>query len=241
MEITSTALSFQVILGVLLVDILLSGDNAIVIALVCRSLPKSAQAKVMWIGILGAFLARLFMTSIAVFVMEWPLIKLIGGLLLLKISVDLVLDNAKLSRANGLPVEITPQSTTWAAARTIILADVVMSLDNVLALSAVTDNHLGMLVVGLVLSIPILMFGSIYISRALDRFPLLLWVGAAILGGVAGSMLIEDSLLDPYVPQDIPWLHFVASAVAAVGVIAVGYGVLRRRMRLQSKPTSPFN
>ena len=240
MDIIATELSFQVLFGVLLVDILLSGDNAIVIALVCRSLPKAAQAKVMWIGILGAFLARLFMTSIAVFVMELPLIKIIGGLLLLKISVDLILDNVKLGRSAEHAVDVAPQSTIWAAARTIIVADVVMSLDNVLALSAVTDNHFGMLIVGLVLSIPILMFGSIYIARALDRFPILLWLGAAILGGVAGGMLIEDSLLDPYVPRGTQWLHYVASVVAALVVVAISLVLLRKRMRLQAKSV-PLN
>ena len=229
MDITSIAQSFQVILGVLLVDILLSGDNAIVIALVCRSLPKSAQAKVMWIGISGAFLARLLMTSIAVLVMEIPLIKIIGGLLLLKISVDLIVDNVKSESGHAPAVDLAPQATMWAAARTIIVADVVMSLDNVLALSAVTDNHFGMLIFGLVLSIPILMFGSIYIARALDRFPILLWVGAALLGGVAGPMLIEDVVLSPYLPPDNPWLHYGASAAAAVCVVLISRVILNRR------------
>ena len=238
MDFIATDLSFQVLFGVLLVDVLLSGDNAIVIALVCRSLPKTAQAKVMWIGILGAFLARLLMTSIAVFVMALPLIKIIGGLLLLKISVDLILDNVKLGRSAEHAVDVAPQSTVWAAARTIIVADVVMSLDNVLALSAVTDNHFGMLIVGLVLSIPILMFGSIYIARALDRFPLLLWLGAAILGGVAGGMLIEDALLDPYLPRGTEWLHYAACVVAALLVVAVSYALLRKRMRIRSQTKS---
>jgi len=193
MEADASVWSLNVALGVLLVDILLSGDNAIVIALVCRSLSKEHRTKALWLGVLGAFGARLVLTTVATMAMNLPLIKLIGGLLLLKISIDLIVDNAA---QDGLPID--PERSTaqdiFAAARTIILADIVMSLDNVVALSAITQNSFPMLVAGLLLSIPILMFGSLYISRLLDVFPYLLWVGGAILGGVSGALIIDDPI-----------------------------------------------
>jgi YjbE family integral membrane protein len=228
MEFDFSGISLQVILGILLVDILLSGDNAIVIALVCRSLPPSAQSKVMWIGILGAFLARLLLTSVASMVLEIPLIKLVGGLLLLKISVDLILDNVRHGANNHeTPSHAVPQGSVWAAAKTIVLADIVMSLDNVLALSAVTGEHLGMLILGLVLSIPILMFGSIYISRALDRFPILLWAGAGILGGVAGSMLVKDTIFHGFIQSESMWVRVLAPGAAGIAVVVFSLWRLR--------------
>ncbi len=193
MEVDASIWSMNVALGVLLVDILLSGDNAIVIALVCRSLSPAHRTKALWLGVLGAFGARLVLTTVASMAMNLPLIKLIGGLLLLKISIDLIVDNAA---QDGLPID--PEGSTaediFAAARTIILADIVMSLDNVVALSAVTQNNFQMLIAGLLLSIPILMFGSLYIARLLDVFPYLLWVGGAILGGVSGALIIDDPI-----------------------------------------------
>ena len=193
MEADPSMLSFNVALGVLLVDILLSGDNAIVIALVCRSLSKEHRIKALWLGVLGAFLARLVLTSFAALTMNLPLIKLLGGLMLLKISIELIVDNAKNER---LPEDLQHSSPSdlYAAAKTIVIADIVMSLDNVLALSAITQNNFQVLTVGLLISMPILMFGSFYISRLLDVFPYLPWVGGAILGAVSGALIIDDPI-----------------------------------------------
>ncbi len=191
MEADASVWSLNVAMGVLLVDILLSGDNAIVIALVCRSLSQAHRSKALWLGVLGAFGARLLLTGVATMAMNLPLIKLIGGLLLLKISIDLIVDNAG---QDGLPIDAQDSTPgdVFAAARTIILADIVMSLDNVVALSAISQNNFQMLMAGLLLSIPILMFGSLYIARLLDVFPYLVWVGGAILGGVSGALIIDD-------------------------------------------------
>lgn len=238
MDLDPSAISFNVILGVLLVDILLSGDNAIVIALVCRSLPKRQQNRVMWLGILGAFLARLLLTFVATLAMQLPLIKLVGGLLLLKISVGLIIDNIDAQQ----PTEdesLDAGESVYAAAKTIIVADIVMSLDNVLALSAVTQNSFQMLVLGLVLSIPILMFGSIYIARLLDMFPVFLWIGAAILGGVAGGLLIDDPLFGGAFSGDSSLSHFVVPVLAAVFVVQISRIILRNRAVLQHVPPPP--
>lgn len=235
MDADPSVISFNVIFGVLLVDILLSGDNAIVIALVCRSLPKRQQTRVMWLGILGALLARLLLTSVATLAMQLPLIKLVGGLLLLKISVGLIVDNIdpKEPVADGA---LEPESNVYAAAKTIILADIVMSLDNVLALSAVTQNNFQMLVLGLLLSIPILMFGSLYIAKLLDMFPVFLWVGAGILGGVAGGLLIDDPVFGGIFSSESSMSHFVIPALAAAMVIEISRTILRNRAVLQGVP-----
>jgi YjbE family integral membrane protein len=218
MESDASVWSFNVALGVLLVDILLSGDNAIVIALVCRSLSKQHRTKALWLGVLGAFGARLLLTGVATLAMNLPLIKLIGGLLLLKISIDLIVDNAG---TDGLP--IAPKDSTpgdvFAAARTIILADIVMSLDNVVALSAISQNNFQMLMAGLLLSIPILMFGSLYIVRLLDVFPYLVWVGGAILGGVSGALIIDDPIFGGSFGSASSVANLVVPVIAAVFVV----------------------
>ena len=239
MDVDPAVISFNVILGVLLVDILLSGDNAIVIAMVCRSLPKSSQFRVMWMGIAGAFVARLLMTGVATLAMQLPFIKLIGGLLLLKISVGLIVDNVRSGPSHATPDIAAPPGSVFAAAKTIIVADLVMSLDNVLALSAVTNNNFEMLVLGLVLSIPILMFGSIYITKLLDMFPILLWAGAATLAGVSGGLLIDDPLFDGFFSADTSLSHFVVPLLAAVGVVQVSRIILRNGDAMRGVPVPP--
>ena len=237
MEADASVWSLNVAMGVLLVDILLSGDNAIVIALVCRSLSKAHRSKALWLGVLGAFGARLLLTGVASLAMNLPLIKLIGGLLLLKISIDLIVDNAG---GDGLPVD--PQDSSpgdiFAAARTIILADIVMSLDNVVALSAVSQNNFQMLVAGLLLSIPILMFGSLYIARLLDVFPYLLWVGGAILGGVSGALIIEDPVFGGAFSSASTLANLVVPVIAAGFVLQMSRVISRnaRSMGALQKP-----
>ncbi len=221
METDASIWSLNVGLGVLLVDILLSGDNAIVIALVCRSLSKAHRTKALWLGIAGAFVARLVLTGVATLAMNLPLIKLIGGLLLLKISIDLVVDNAA---QDGLPIDPEDSSAedVFAAARTIVLADIVMSLDNVVALSAISQNNLQMLIAGLLLSIPILMFGSLYIVRLLDLFPWLVWAGGALLGGVSGALIIDDPIFDGALNGASSLANLFVPLLAAVFVLQMG-------------------
>lgn len=237
METDASIWSLNVGLGVLLVDILLSGDNAIVIALVCRSLSKAHRTKALWLGIAGAFVARLVLTGVATLAMNLPLIKLVGGLLLLKISIDLVVDNAA---QDGLPIDPEDSSAedVFAAARTIVLADIVMSLDNVVALSAISQNNLQMLIAGLLLSIPILMFGSLYIVRLLDLFPWLVWAGGALLGGVSGALIIDDPIFDGALNGASSLANLFVPLLAAVFVLQMGrvMGMNARHMVGLAKP-----
>ena len=242
MEADPSLLSLNVGLGVLLTDVLLSGDNAMVIALVCRSLSPAHRTRALWLGILGAFLVRLVLTSVANVAMNLPFIKLIGGLLLLKIAMDLMVDNAD---PNGLPIDAqsSPAQDVLAAAKTIVLADVVMSLDNVVALSAITQNNMPMLVAGLLLSIPILMFGSLYISRLLVVFPYLVWVGAAMLGGVAGALVIDDPVFNGYFNNASSMAPLAVPLLSAVFVVQMGRLIGRnlRAMAAMPKPPKVFD
>lgn len=235
-------LTFNVALGVLLVDILLSGDNAIVIALVCRTLSPKHRTKALWLGVMGAFLARVVLTSCATLVMSLPLIKLIGGILLLKISIELIVDNDDQGTQQADPKHSSVEDV-FSAARTIILADIVMSLDNVLALSAITQNNWQMLVAGLLLSIPILMFGSLYISRLLNVFPYLLWVGGAILGGVSGSLIIDDPIFDGAFNNASSMATLLVPLLSAGFVVQMSkvIGVNARELQSVPQPRSIFS
>ncbi len=234
MEADPSVWSFNVALGVLLVDILLSGDNAIVIALVSRTLDKKHRMKALWLGIVGAFAARVFLTSIATFAMEIPLIKLIGGFLLLKISIGLIIDNSD-QDTSVLAEHSSSRGDIFSAVRTIVLADVVMSLDNVLALSAVTQNNFQMLMAGLLLSIPILMFGSLYIARLLDVYPELLWVGGAILGAVSGGLIVDDPIFGGAIVNPSSLASLVVPVLAGAYTVMQSKIILRNQQSLGAR------
>lgn len=231
-------MSFQVALGVLLIDVLLSGDNAIIIALVCHSLSLEHRRKALWLGVAGALLARLVLTAGATLVMHVPLIKLVGGFLLLKISIDLIVDNS-LQDAASHTQEPSSAQDVWTAARTIVVADIVMSLDNVLALSAVTQNNWLMLAAGLLLSIPILMFGSVYVGRLLDTFPRFLWLGGAILGGVSGSLMVDDPIFGGAFNNASSMAPAVVPLVLAACVVPMSRVIAANTRRMQAEALPP--
>lgn len=232
MEADASLWSLNVALGVLLVDILLSGDNAIVIALVCRTLSSEHRTKALCLGVLGAFVARLVLTSCATLAMNLPLIKLVGGVLLLKISIELIVDNDKQAGRLTEPLH-SSESDVFSAARTIVLADIVMSLDNVLALSALTQNNWQMLTLGLLLSIPILMFGSLYLSRLLEFFPHLLWVGGAVLGGVSGALIVDDPVFAGALNNASSVAPLVVPLLAAGFVVQISRVIASNARRMQ--------
>ena len=172
-------------------------------------------------------------TSCANLLMQLPLLKLIGGLTLLKIAIDLIVKNHSPRRVH------LPSSQThdlWAAAKTIVLADIVMSLDNVLALSAVTQNNWLMLLIGLLLSLPMLMFGSVYVSRLLDAFPNFLWLGAAILGGVAGKLIADEAALEGVFGGPSSVANLVFPALCATFVVLMSRAIAANAKKLQGRP-----
>jgi YjbE family integral membrane protein len=221
MDFTSAA--FWAALGsIILANIVLSGDNAVVIALAARTLPPEQQKKAIFWGSAAAIVMRIVLTLIAVEMLKWQYLKIIGGLLLLYIGVSLLMDEGDGEGEN------TQSGGLLAAIRTILVADLVMSLDNVLAVAAAAKGNTPLLIIGLAVSIPLIVFGSTLMIKVMERFPIIITLGAALLGFLAGEMLLTD----PAVTQRFGELsHDVVNAAGAIGavfVVAVGLWLQRR-------------
>lgn len=176
------------ILSIIVLNLVLSGDNAVVIALATRKLPHASQNKAIVIGTAGAVVLRILLMLIAVELLTVPYVKIVGAVLLFYIAYDLL-------KSNGEEANVKSETTLLSAVRTIIIADLVMSLDNVLAIAGVADGHFGLAVLGLIISIPIVIFGSQIILKLMDRFPWLIWIGALLIAYTAGTMLVEDNFM----------------------------------------------
>lgn len=225
MEFTSAA--FWAALGsIIWVNILLSGDNAVVIALAARSLPPQHQKKAIFWGSAAAIVMRIALTVIALEMLKWPFLKIVGGLLLLYIGVTLLLED---DDGDGEQGKDAANASVAAAIRTILIADLVMSLDNVIAVAAAAKGNVPLLVAGLAISIPLIIFGSTLLLKVMERYPLIVTAGAALLGFLAGEMLLTD----PFVVKqfgDLP--HAVVNTAGAMGaaiVVIVGTSLQRRR------------
>ena len=209
---------------IILIDILLGGDNAVVIALACRRLPPALRNKgILW-GVVGAVAARIVLIAFALQLLSLPFLKIVGALLLFWIGVKLMLPED--DEAHG---KLDGGTTLWSAVRTVIIADAVMSLDNVIAVAAAANGHLGLVIFGILVSVPIIVWGSKFVLALIDRFPLVITLGAALLGWIGGGMLLGDALLNPYRDGWPAWLHTLASLLGAVLVVALGLLLARRR------------
>lgn len=200
-------------LQIMLINIVLSGDNAVVIAMASKNLPKHQRKQAIWWGAFGAIGLRVVLTIIAVYVLKVPYIQTAGSLLLLWIAVKLLTDDEGHSNIREAP-------TLGKAIWTIIVADFVMSLDNVLAIAAKANGDLAVIILGIGLSIPLIIWGSTMVVQLLNRFPVLVYLGAAILGYTAGEMFIADEKVSHIVLQAVP--HQVVPLVGAMIVIAAG-------------------
>lgn len=215
------------LIQIIWINIILSGDNAVVIAMACRGLPPDKQRPGMVLGALVAVLLRIVFTVVVATLLSTPFLKIVGGCLLLWISVKLVLGE---DEQGGSAVQQTEQ--LWHAIRTVAIADAVMSLDNVLAIAAVAKDSTTLLIVGLVISVPLIVAGSAIIMALLGRLPILVWAGAALLGWVAGEMLVSDPWLSGALGEEfIHRIELPAAAVGAVFVVALGYFLSRRAAR----------
>jgi YjbE family integral membrane protein len=210
---------FVQVLEIVWINLLLSGDNAVVIALACRSLDPRRRRIGMLLGTCAAVALRLLFTLIVVTLLTMPFFKLIGGAALLWIAVKL------LGEQNDGD-HIAEASTLWHAVRTIAIADAVMSLDNMIAIAAAANGSTWLIVFGLVLSVPLVMFGAGLVMTILDRFPALVWAGAALLGWVAAQLALSDSALARF-PDAAGHLGLAAGATGAILVVAIG-AALRR-------------
>ncbi|MGY4831770.1 TerC family protein [Sphaerotilaceae bacterium SBD11-9] len=224
MDLTSAA--FWAALGsIILANIILSGDNAVVIALAARSLPAEQQKKAIFWGSAAAIVMRIVLTLIAVEMLKWPYLKIVGALLLLYIGISL------LSEDEGEEDGHKEVGGMMAAIRTILVADLVMSLDNVLAVAAAAKGNTPLLVIGLAVSIPLIIFGSTLLLKVMDRFPIIITLGAALLGFLAGEMMFTDPAVTARFGELSHDIVNIAGAVGAAIVVGVGLWLQRRGRR----------
>jgi len=199
---------------IILINIVLSGDNAVVIALASRSLPPQQQKRAILFGSVGAIALRIVLTFFAVYLLSQPYLKLVGAALLLWIGIGLL-------KGDDGESDLASHSNLAAAVKTIIVADLVMSLDNVIGVAAAAKGDVLLLVVGLVISIPLIIYGSTLILKLMDRFPIIIVVGAGLLGWVAGEMAIGDPSIGAWVEQH-HYLHTLAPVSGALFVVGIG-------------------
>jgi YjbE family integral membrane protein len=202
------------LLQIILINIVLSGDNAVVIALACRELPRQQQKKAIVFGSVGAIVLRVVLTFFAVYLLTLPYLKLIGAALLLWIGVGLL-------KGEDDGEELSSNSNLAAAIKTIIVADLVMSLDNVIGVAAAAKGNIPLLVIGLVISIPLIIYGSTLILKLMARFPVIITIGAGLLGWVAGEMALSDPAVKDWA-EGQHTLHMLAPAIGAALVVATG-------------------
>jgi YjbE family integral membrane protein len=214
---------------IILVNIVLSGDNAVVIALAARSLPPHQQKLAVAWGAGAAVVMRIILTIIAVEMLKWPWLKLIGAVLLLWIAVKLLIPE------DGGDDGIESSSNLWAAIKTILIADLVMSLDNVIGVAAAAKGSMTLLILGLAISIPLVIFGATMLMKLMERFPVIIIIGAGLLGWVAGDMAATDPVVKDWVNAHAAWLHYAAPAAGAVLVVVVGKWLAARAEAKRAK------
>lgn len=214
---------FARFLGILAIDLILSGDNAVVIALAVRQLKGDTRRKAIIFGATGAVLLRLFFAAIVTFLLQIPLLQAVGGALLLWVAWKLVHDSP-----GGEENEVQAGGNLWEAIRIIIIADVVMSLDNVVALVGVSGGNLALLVFGLALTIPLIIWGSTFLSALLDRWRWLVYVGAGILVYVAVEMLFEDSVVHGFIGDSLQSFETVIALAGTAVFVAIAWLWSRR-------------
>jgi YjbE family integral membrane protein len=215
MELITTSFFWVTLAQITMINILLSGDNAVVIALASRSLPAKQQKQAILFGSFGAIVLRVILTFFAVFLLEMPFLKVIGALLLIWIGVKMLIPE-------GGEKELDAHSSLWAAVKTIIIADFVMSLDNVLGVAAAAKGNVPLLVIGLVISIPLIIYGSTLILKLMNRFSFIVTAGAGLLGWVAGEMLISDPAIKLWIDMQMPWAHTGGPVLGTLAVVATG-------------------
>jgi YjbE family integral membrane protein len=215
---------------IILINIVLSGDNAVVIALAARSLPPLQQKQAILWGSGAAVVMRIILTIAAVELLRLPVLKIVGGLLLLWIAVQLMLPEEEGEGHAKTGVGF------WAAMRTILIADLVMSLDNVIAVAAAAKGSLTLLVLGLAISIPLVIFGSTLLLKVMERYPIIITIGAALLGWVAGEMFVTDPLVKEWVDANAAFLHWTGPAAGAVLVVAAGTLLARQALARRAAP-----
>ena len=221
MEFLNSADFWIGLVKIIWINIILSGDNAVVIALAARSLPPAQQKKAIMFGSGAAVVLRIVLTVVAAKLLELSFLQVIGGVLLLWIGYQLLTgeeDGDGESKGNG---------SMMVAIRTILIADLVMSLDNVIAVAATAQGNMVLLILGLAISIPLVVFGSTLMIKLMERFPVIIVLGAALIGWVGGETIVNDNILHDFVLAH-PWIHYAAAAAGALLVVGLGKFVQAR-------------
>jgi len=228
MELDLTSTAFWIAVGqIILIDIVLSGDNAVVIALACRNLsPEQRRTGIFW-GVAGAISLRVVLTVFAALVMNMPWLKMVGGLLLVWIAVKLMLPEDEEGH------DIDASANLWGAVKTIVIADFVMSLDNVIAVAGAAHGSLVLLLFGLAVSIPLIVWSSQLILRWMERWPWIVLLGAGLLGYVAGQMIFSDPGVIGLLPELPAWSARAAGAIGALLVVVIGRWLEQRILARQ--------
>jgi YjbE family integral membrane protein len=225
---------------IIMIDILLGGDNAVVIALACRKLPDSQRTKgILW-GTAGAILLRVILIFFALTLLAIPYLKLVGAALLVWIGVKLLAPDEEDGHAN-----IESSDKLWAAVKTVVVADLVMSVDNVIAIAGAAqaaggDHQMPLVIFGLLVSIPIIVWGSQLVIKLMDRFPIIITLGGMLLGWIAGTMAVSDPAVVSFFPTQAPQppatlpevaatVRYAAGVIGALLVLAIGKAVAMRR------------
>jgi YjbE family integral membrane protein len=213
------------VVEIIFVNILLSGDNAVVIALACRNLSQRQRRVGIFWGVLGAIALRIVLTFFAMNLLAYPWLRLVGGVLLLWIGVKLIAED------DGGEHKVKASDRLLTAVWTIIVADLVMSLDNVVAVAAAAKGDGPLIVFGLIISIPIVIVGSQIFMRLIARFPVLVVAGGGLLGYIAGEMVVEEPALQSWIKANAAGITWIVPLVGFAVVVAVGVWLTRRRKR----------
>jgi YjbE family integral membrane protein len=223
LEMFSTPQFWVDVFKIIMIDLLLSGDNAVVIALACRNLPEAQRKKGIMFGVGGAIGLRIVLTFFAVTLLSLPYLKLVGALLLLWIGIKLILPEEEHSADN-----IKADTRLLGAIKTIIIADFVMSLDNVLGVAAAAKGNIWLLIFGLVISIPMIAWSSQLVLKLIDRYPFIIYAGGALLGYVAGEMLVGEALFAALVETQ-HYMHWLIPVSCATLVLVIGGWLAMRK------------
>ena len=218
---------------IIMIDILLGGDNAVVIALACRNLPPKQRRQGIFWGVFGAIALRVVLITCAVYLLQLPLLKTVAGLLLIYIGVKLLVPHEEEDK------HIEASTKVLSAIKTIIVADLVMSIDNVIGIAgaaqAAHEHHQTLLIIfGLVVSVPFIVFGSQIILRLFDRFPIIVTFGGALLGWIGGGLVTSDVFFVEHLPQSST-LHYASCIVGAVLVVLIAQLIMKRRKQPVAK------
>lgn len=204
---------WSALLAIVVIDLVLAGDNAIVIGLSARNLPKDQQKKVIFWGTAGAIIVRSLLTFVVVWLLKIPGLLIIGGVLLIWIAYKLLVEEKK--------HDVVTAANLWGAVRTIVIADTVMGLDNVLAVAGAAHGEFLLVVLGLLISVPIVVWGSTLILKWVDRFPIIIYIGSGVLAWTASKMIVDEPLLKDFFTENVE-LKWILMTVIIIGVLALG-------------------